>query len=217
MQMFKVTHNQMARFYWLLPLFIFFLPASNAQEVQAVSELKDSISSIFSQAIPQTEIGFDMVLISGGTFAMGSLDTETHHRIDETPLHEVDLDSFYMAEYELTWGLFELFFKQNKKIFVNLNDERVMKIDAISRPSPQYEDPSYGMGKVGFPAVSMSTYSALVFCKWLSTVTGRFYRLPTEAEWEYAARAGSKTAYSFGDGLEEIDDYAVYYKNSDSH
>lgn len=198
-------------------MYFFCVLTLNAQDKTLAPVMKDSTDSQFSQAIPSTDFSFDMVLIPKGTFLMGSPDTEANHKIDEAPLHEIDIDAFYMAKYELTWELFELFFKQNKEVFVKLNDEKVMKIDAISRPSPPYEDPSYGMGKAGFPAVSMSTYSALVFCKWLSTVTGRFYRLPTEAEWEYAARAGSNTAYSFGDSEEKIDNYAVYYKNSEGH
>ena len=189
----------------------------NAQDNPWERSPTHSVDSLFSQSIPATDLSFDMVLIPQGTFYMGSPDTESYHKMDEAPFHEVTIDAFYMAKYELTWELFELFFKQNKEVFVMLEDEKVMKIDAISRPSPPYEDPSYGMGKKGFPAVSMSTYSALVFCKWLSTVTGTFYRLPTEAEWEYAARAGSNTVYSFGDSLDNIDEYAVYYKNSDGH
>lgn len=167
----------------------------------------------YTETIASTEVVFEMIDIPGGIFLMGSAETEMERKADEGPQREVSVDDFYMAKYETTWDVFELFFKQNKELFVKLEDDKVIKIDAITRPSPPYEDPSYGMGKEDFPAVSMSAYSALVFCKWLSTVTGRFYRLPTEAEWEYAARAGSATAYSFGD-IANIDDYAVYYKNA---
>lgn len=173
----------------------------------------DSKRVAFTERIPNTEITFDMVLIPEGDFFMGSTSEEVQRNEDEGPQKKIALDSFYMGEYEVSWEIFELFFKQNKDLFVKLDDERVIKIDAISRPSAPYEDPSYGMGKKGFPAVSMSAYSALVFCKWLSTITGRFYRLPTEAEWEYAARAGSSGPYSF-ENIEDIDSYAVYRNNS---
>jgi formylglycine-generating enzyme required for sulfatase activity len=200
--------------YWITAIIIFFQLSLNAQDKKQATVLKDSVGSHYTQNIPGTDLSFVMIRIPQGTFSMGSPVSGSGHSTDESPLHRVYLDAFYMAEYELTWELYELFSKQNNEIFVMLDDDKVMKIDAISRPSPPYEDPSYGMGKAGFPAVSMSTYSALVFCKWLSTVTGRFYRLPTEAEWEYAARAGTTTAYSFGDTTKNIDDYAVYYQNS---
>ena len=167
----------------------------------------------FTENIPETAVSFDMVALSEGTFIMGSANEEEHRKPDEGPQREVTVAAFYMGKYEVTWDVFELFFKQNQQLFVKLADDRTIKIDAITRPSPPYEDPSYGMGKEGYPAVSMSAYSALVFCKWLSTITGRFYRLPTEAEWEYAARAGSQTEYSFG-SIENINDYAVYYNNA---
>ncbi len=167
----------------------------------------------YTETVPATDVAFTMIEIPEGRFLMGSPESETHRKADEGPQREVAVDAFYMGKYEVTWDVFELFFKQNKELFVKLEDDRVMKIDAITRPSPPYEDPSYGMGKEDFPAVSMSAYSALVFCKWLSTVTGKFYRLPTEAEWEYAARAGSTSAYSFG-AIAAIDEYAVYYKNA---
>jgi len=174
------------------------------------------VSNGYTETVPETDKSFDMILVPGGTFKMGSPETEANRKADEGPQKDVELDAFYMAKHELTWDLFELFFKQNKELFVKLDNDRVIKIDAISRPSPPYEDPSYGMGKDGYPAVSMSAYSALVYCKWLSTVTGKFYRLPTEAEWEYAAKAGTDSAYSFGDDLANIDEYAVYYKNSEN-
>lgn len=198
----------------ITPLIILFQLSLCAQFKESAATSINNSGSRYTEKIPSTDLSFDMVLVPKGSFLMGSPESEFAHQIDESPLHKVTLDAFYMAEHELTWELFELFFKQNKELFVKLDNEKVMRIDAISRPSPPYEDPSYGMGKAGFPAVSMSTYSALVFCKWLSTVTGRFYRLPTEAEWEYAARAGTTTAYSFGDTTENIDHYAVYYKNS---
>lgn len=186
------------------------------REEPVAPSVGESAPETYTQDIPETEIGFDMLLLPEGNFTMGSPESEAMRKADEGPQKEVALDAFYMGKYELSWDVFELFFKQNKDIFVKLADDKVMKIDAITRPSPPYEDPSYGMGKDGFPAVSMSAYSALVFCKWLSTVTGKFYRLPTEAEWEYAAKAGTQTAYSFGDTVEDIDAYAVYYKNSDN-
>src|SRR5690554_4906425 len=145
----------------------------------------------FTQTIPATDISFDMVLIPEGSFMMGSPASEANRKADEGPVKEVTLDAFYMGKYELGWEVFELFFKQNRELFQDLEADKINVLDAITRPSPPYEDPSYGMGKSGYPAISMSTYSALVFCKWLSSVTGRFYRLPTEAEWEYAAKAGT--------------------------
>lgn len=187
---------------------------TNAEKV--IDRVNAISSEGYTEKIPQTSIGFDMVAIPSGIFTMGSPESEADHKPDEGPQKEVSLDAFFIGKYEVTWDVFELFFKQNQQLFVKLNDDKVMKIDAITRASAPYEDPSYGMGKEGFPAVSMSAYSALVFCKWLSIVTGKFYRLPTEAEWEYAARAGTDTMFSFGDSYEGLDEYAVYYENSNN-
>lgn len=202
---------------FILVVFLFFLNSESAQAQENSTIIRDSVPVIITEKVPATEVSFDLLLMPKGSFLMGSPPLEKDRNEIEGPQHKVNLDAFYLGKYEITWDVFELFFKQNKELFVKLEDDKVMKIDAISSPSPPYEDPSYGMGKAGFPAVSMSTYSALVFCKWLSTVTGRFYRLPTEAEWEYAARAGSTAAYSFDDSTDSIDDYAVYYKNAEGH
>lgn len=189
---------------------------TSAPVVNSTSE-KAQARETYTEHIPDTQVTFDMVSIPKGTFMMGSPETEEGRDPDEGPVKQVGVDGFYMGKYEVTWELFELFFAQNKELFKNLDPQQLNSVDAITRPSPPYEDPSRGMGKEGYPAISMSTYSALVFCKWLSTVTGRFYRLPTEAEWEYAAKAGTHTAYSFGDDVSKLGEYAVYYENSDNN
>ncbi|MGK7392979.1 MAG: formylglycine-generating enzyme family protein [Candidatus Cyclobacteriaceae bacterium M3_2C_046] len=159
--------------------------------------------------IPGSDIKLDMVLIPAGEYQMGSPADQPKHQEDEAPQHTVKIDSFWMGKFEITWDLFELFLNKDKEL-VTSNE----MADAVARPSPPYEDPSFGMGKYGYPAASMTQYSALMFCKWISNLTGEFYRLPTEAEWEYACKAGTETAYSFGDDVEKLDEYAWYYENS---
>ncbi len=167
-----------------------------------------------TQDIPGSDQVIELVPIPGGTFTMGSPETEAKRDEDEGPQRLVKVDGFWMGKYEITWGQFEAFMKKQEKNDAAVTSEEQAIADAITRPSPPYEDPSFGMGKYGYPAGSMTHFSALMFCKWLSLKTGEFYRLPTEAEWEYACRAGSETAYYFGEKVEELEKYGWSYENA---
>ena len=159
------------------------------------------------------EISFKMIAVAGGDFLMGSPAEQNGSRSDERPIHKVGIDSLWVGQFEVTWDLYNLFL--DKEISLIAKEEILEeKLDAITRPSPPFEDPSRGMGQENYPVVNISPYAALTFCKWLSTITGNFYRLPTEAEWEYSCRAGSSDAYPFGDDLSELPKYAVFFENS---
>lgn len=173
----------------------------------------------YEEVLPGSNITISMVPIKGGTFTIGSPDTEADRDTDEGPQKEVTVDGFWMGQFEITWDQYELFmYKEDiKRDSILIEDDllRDTEADAITRPSPPYEDPSFGMGKYGYPAGSMTQFGALMFCKWFSAKTGIFYRLPTEAEWEYACRAGTDTTYPFGDDIAVLDEYGWSYENSE--
>ncbi len=173
----------------------------------------------YTNTIPGTTVQFAMVSIRGGDFAMGSPDNEPGRKPDESPQHKVKISPFWIGQCEVTWNEFELFMfpEEEQKFRASTPSEPyVDKVsDAVTRPTKPYVEMSFGMGKDGYPAISMTQHAANKYCEWLSAKTGQFYRLPTEAEWEYACRAGTTTAYSFGDDSAKLNDYAWYEKNSD--
>ena len=188
----------------------------NNQELAVKDSLEEGGFTKYVQTIDSTDVKFTMVSIPAGEFMVGSPDGEAEREADEGPQKNMQMDAFWMMETEMTWDLFELFIDTEKSALVGYStDDSKIQADAVTRPSTPYLDPSFGMGKRNFPAISMTQFAALNFCKWLSEVTGKLYRLPTEAEWEYACKAGTTTAYSFGDNVEELDDYAWHYTNSD--
>ena len=173
----------------------------------------------YTENLPGTELKFDMVAIKGGTFKMGSPAAEKSRKPDEGPQVEVSLEPFWMGKYEVTWEEYETWaFKLDQQRRRVLQKESTFWdeiADVVARPTPPYTDMTFGMGKDRRPAVCMTQYGAQTYCKWLTAKTGRYYRLPTEAEWEYACRAGTTTAYSFGNDPEKLGQYAVYVENSE--
>ena len=160
------------------------------------------------QSIPGTPVTITLTALPAGSFLMGSPANEKGRKPNEGPQTPVTLDAFSISTYEISYEQYILY--QDKTA------EPEPKLDAISRPSPPYIDFTQGMGKQGgFPANSLSPYAALTYCKWLYEKTGVFYRLPTEAEWEYAARAGSREIYPFGKKSNALKEYAWYKDNSE--
>lgn len=164
----------------------------------------------YTQDIANSNEKIDFVPIKGGKFIIGSPSSEIGRKGDEGPQKEVEISPFWMSKYETTWDTYLVF--QNRE----LEKASIQGVDAISRPTKPYVEMSFGQGKNGgFPVCNVTQYAARAYCKWLYQTTGIFYRLPTEAEWEYASRAGSNSSYCFGDDVSKLVEYAWYYDNSD--
>ncbi|ARS40712.1 sulfatase-modifying factor [Sphingobacteriaceae bacterium GW460-11-11-14-LB5] len=168
-------------------------------------------SDSYTQSINGTKLKFDMQAIPAGKFKMGS----KTGKADEQPVHEVKLDAFWIGKHEVTWDIFEPFLYRDYEKQASISAIPA-EVDAVTRPTKPYLDMTFGMGKEHQPAVAMTQYNAIQFCKWLYVRTGIFYRLPTEAEWEYACKAGTETNYSFGNDASKLGDYAWYKDNSDN-
>jgi pyruvate,orthophosphate dikinase len=164
----------------------------------------------FREQIPGTAVSFNMIAIEGGTFMMGSPEKEPFRKPDESPQHEVTVSPFFMAEVETTWDQYWAFYAETMSEgrtppeVVYENNLKALGVDAISGPTPPFGYPDQGWGQGDRPAITMTHYAAETYCQWLSEKTGKKYRLPTEAEWEYAARGGTETAYFFKGNPKEL-------------
>jgi formylglycine-generating enzyme required for sulfatase activity len=154
----------------------------------AASALSQDLKT-YEQTITGTPIKFKMVAIPGGSFSLGSGAGEKTKDEDEGPQKKVTLSPFWIGEHEVTFSEWDLFFRN-----LDVPQTKAITVDAVTRPTAQYIDLTWGMGRdPKQPTNSMSQQAAIMYCKWLYEKTGFFYRLPTEAEWEYACRAGDKS------------------------
>jgi formylglycine-generating enzyme len=156
----------------------------------------------FTEQIPNSSVSFKMIALPGGKFKMGSPDSEAFRNQDEGPVREVEISPFYMAQVEVTWDEYLAFYAQTAAEGRSTDTEGARSkkssgADVISGATPPYGQPDQGWGLGQRPAISFTFHAAETYCKWLSQVTGRKYRLPTEAEWEYACRGGSDSPYFF--------------------
>lgn len=159
----------------------------------------------YKVTIPNTTVGYGMAPIPAGEFVMGA--SGPGAKPDEGPPHTVKLDPFWMQTHEVTWDAYLMFMFADQ---AGERDRPLALVDALSRPTAPHLEMSFGRGNNGFPAISMTQHAANKFAQWLSTRTGEYYRLPTEAEWEYACRAGAPNSVGPGG----LDDHAWHAGNS---
>jgi len=187
--------------------------ATAAEKSKTPAEMK-----AYKQIITGTDVEFEMVPIPGGEFVMGSPAAEKDRKADEGPQHKVKIEPFWMGKHEVLWEEYDIWsfdLDIQRRSVLSIKPTDLDKFaDAITRPTKPYTDMTFDMGHDGYPAISMTQLAAKMYCKWLTAKTGVYYRLPTEAEWEYACRAGTTTVYSFGDDPQKLDDYAWHYENS---
>jgi formylglycine-generating enzyme required for sulfatase activity len=169
----------------------------DAKELAAVQQIRTRIEEHLKKAagapaaaykvtIPNTTVIYGMAPVPAGEFLMGS--SGPGAKPDEQPQHKVRLDAFWMQTHEVTWDSYLMFMFADQAQETEHPDAMV---DALSRPTGPHLEMSFGRGNNGFPAISMTQHAANKYAQWLSAKTGEFYRLPTEAEWEYACRGGS--------------------------
>lgn len=127
-----------------------------------------------------SQVGLDMILIEGGEFLMGSPEDEPKRHNDEGPQHLVQVPTFFMGRYPITQAQWRLVAETMPQVKQELNP-----------------DPSEFKGE-NLPVEQVTWFDAVEFCARLSAQTKRQYRLPSEAEWEYACRAGTTTAFYYG-------------------
>jgi formylglycine-generating enzyme required for sulfatase activity len=184
---------------------------------EAVPHIEPAKHKPYTERIPGTKVRFTMVAIPGGTYLIGSPPSEAGRGADEGPQHPVAIRSFWMGQMEVTWDEYNLYRLEKGGAWSEQDNDkaRAKDADAITRPTQPYPDEYRGFGREGYPVVGISHHAAMEYCRWLSAKTDKAYRLPTEAEWEWACRAGTRTPYFFGTEARQLGDYAWFRDNSE--
>ena len=216
----------------LVASFLFLVANAVAADLAGVSdtrpekgrfvEIETGYMVPYQVTIPGTEVSFWMEPVPGGEFLMGSPESEKSREESEGPQRKISVDPFWMARCEVTWAeyrrfmsLYSSFKSFEQQGLRKVNDEN--QVDAITAPTMLYEPEftfEYGEDDE-LPAVTITQYSAKQYSKWMSAITECQFRIPTEAEWEYACRAGATTAYSFGDDPGLLPEYAWFKGNTE--
>ena len=173
--------------------------------------VSDNSFTAYDEVLAGKDKLITMTPVAGGLFNMGSPEDETGGRKDERPVRAVRLSDFWISTMEIPWDVYELFVYRNADTPTENQGEVRLEIDGVSSATMPYVN----YNKPGYPVINITQYAASQFCKWLTAKTGYYYRLPTEAEWEYACRADSKDTFSFGPLSKSIASYAWYKGNSD--
>jgi formylglycine-generating enzyme required for sulfatase activity len=170
----------------------------------------------FREMIPGTTVDFEMIALPGGSFFIGSPESETYRQNDEGPRKKIRIRPFFIGKLEVTWDEYDAFLRETGvqgRTGQSYQDEsQPGSVDAVTGPTPAYGHPDQGWGRGKRPAITMTHYAATKYCEWLSDKTGKIYRLPTEAEWEYACRGGTESAYFFESEPEQLSEDRLWNK-----
>ena len=176
----------------------------------------------YDDVIPGTDVSFRMIPVPGGVLRMGSPAGEAGRDECEGPQFEVTIEPFWIGRCEVTWAEYKSYMAACD-LFKAMEQASVRKVtadndaDAVTAPSNLYDPTTtFTNGEDPLqPAVTMTQFAARQYTKWLSGLTGRFYRLPTESEWEHACRAGTTTPWNTGADAATLEAAAWFADNAD--
>lgn len=173
-------------------------PSKTVRPTSAIATFSGSQAlKSYEVQFPNSVVKMKMIEIPGGSVTIGG--------------KSVNVKPFYIAESETPWEMFDLFLNSGDPS--KPYDQTNFAPDAIARPSKSYILPDLGWGHRGWATINVSFTTVDMFCRWMSSVTGKKYRLPTEAEWELAARGGAKGAFKMS--KDEVEAVAWYEDNAD--